>query len=154
MFNATEPAAAAVYMHAGEYQPLLCDVALLEFVVQLLQLGLQLRVRLGHGVSFLRRRSQVERMLLGYAVAIRDMLKVKIRGAVSQCEGVRQKARVKNGQKGVPDWNRPCRRVPGSAHWLQTSQVRRPPPDIQYDVPTPEQPRLPLGAQCLPHWPP
>jgi hypothetical protein len=33
-----------------QYGPLLCDVALLELVLQLLQFGLQLGVRLGHGV--------------------------------------------------------------------------------------------------------
>jgi hypothetical protein len=55
----------------GSDGPLGCDVALLQFVLQLLQLGLQLWVRVGHGVEYRRAcGDQVERMC---AMVARDM---------------------------------------------------------------------------------
>jgi hypothetical protein len=79
--------------------PLGCDVALLELVLQLLQLGLQFWIRVSHGVEFPNGSAacgdQVERMC---AMAARDMSRQQGRSAWRK-DGVQSSA--KRAEDGV-----------------------------------------------------
>jgi hypothetical protein len=98
--NATTTTARVGESAGREYQPLLCDVTLLEFVVQLLQLGLQLRVRLSHDVPLFRRQWRWSECGVDYGVAIRDMSIYNDKRRVEPMRrAIKGNARVKNGQK-------------------------------------------------------